>query len=179
VSSAAAPGSGAVAHGNGQPRSAPGPDGVQRLGDALVAQGVITAEQLEWALEAHERTGERLGRILLSAGLVDRRTVYRTLADAWALPFYDLHESPADQELAARFPRELLIEEGWMPLTVVGRKLLVATCEEPSVARSRAILWRARSAGVAVSSVEFVGTTEWDIRNDADPASGVVRAPGA
>ena len=166
MSSAAASASGAATRATRQPPPTSRPTGSRRLGEALIAQGVLTAEQLEWALEAHQRTGERLGRILLSAGLVDRRTVYRTLSSAWELPFYDLRESPADQELAGRFPRELLVQEGWMPHSVDGRKLIVATCEEPSIDRGRAILWQARSLGLEVSSVEFVGTTEWDIRNE-------------
>ncbi|MFN8223694.1 MAG: glycosyltransferase [Gaiellales bacterium] len=165
MSSAATSGSGAAAW-DGSPPSAHGPRRTHRLGDALVEQRAITAEQLDWALEAHHRTGERLGRILLSAGLVDRRTVYRTLARAWHLPFRDLQQEPADALLAGLFDRDVLIREGWMPLEVVGRTLLVATCEEPSTAHGRVIVWRARALGIDVSSVRFVGTTEWDIRNE-------------
>ena len=139
-------------------------EGPQRLGDDLVAQGLLTSTQLAWALEAHERTGERLGRILLAAGLVDRRALYRTLARAWSLPFYDLRESPAEAAVAERFPRELLVREGWIPLAVHGQTLIVATCEEPTVAQTEDILERSRTAGLGVTAVRFVGTTEWDIR---------------
>ena len=166
MSSAAASGGKAASFGIGRSPSRAGPTRAGKLGETLVAQSVITEEQLEWALEAHARTGERLGRILLSAGLVDRRTVYRALASAWGLSFYDLHESPAEQGVAGLFPRELLVREGWVPLTVVEGALVVATCEEPSVARSRSILRLARSLGLGVTSVRFVGTTEWDIRNE-------------
>ena len=184
--SAAASGSGAAAFRKRQPQSSAGPAGTRRLGDALIAQGVINAEQLDWALEAHHRTGERLGRILLSAGLVDRRTVYRTLAKAWELPFYDLHESPADQEVAELFPRELLVQEGWMPLTVLDRALIVATCEEPSLERGRAILWK-RPVGWARRVVgEFrrddrVGHPERGSQGlpRPDPTGGVVPPTGA
>ncbi len=136
----------------------------QRLGDDLVAQGLITSTQLAWALEAHERTGERLGRILLAAGLVDRRALYRTLARAWSLPFYDLRESPAEVAVAERFPRELLVREGWIPFAVHGQTLVVATCEEPTSAQTTDILERSQAVGLDVSTVRFVGTTEWDIR---------------
>ena len=98
-----------------------------RLGDDLLAQGLITEAQLDWALEAHERTGERLGRILLAAGLVDRRALQRTLARAWSLPFFDLRKSPAEIAVAERFPREVLVREGWIPLAVHGTTLIVAT----------------------------------------------------
>lgn len=165
MSSAAKSGSGAAAR-EGSPQSTRGPTPRHRLGDDLLAQGVITKEQLEWALEAHHRTGERLGRILLAAALVDRRTVYRTLARAWELEFRDLQEVPADDAVALLFERDLLIREGWMPLEVVGKTLVVATCEEPSIAHGRVIVWRARALGLDVSSVRFIGTTEWDVRHE-------------
>jgi glycosyltransferase XagB len=147
-----------------RPRSESRAKTALRLGDDLLAQGLITEAQLDWALEAHERTGERLGRILLAAGLVDRRALQRTLARAWSLPFLDLRKSPAEMAVAERFPRELLVREGWIPLAVHGTTLVVATCEEPGQELRTEVLELARRVGLRVTEIRFVGTTEWDIR---------------
>ncbi|MFQ5899886.1 MAG: ATPase, T2SS/T4P/T4SS family, partial [Candidatus Methylomirabilia bacterium] len=43
---------------------------VRRLGDLLVAEGVLTPEQLGPALTEHKQTGDRLGSVLLRLGLI-------------------------------------------------------------------------------------------------------------
>ncbi|HTE03778.1 MAG TPA: hypothetical protein VK739_06555, partial [bacterium] len=52
----------------------PAPDGTERrrLGELLLAEGVVTPDQLNRALEIHRATGERLGQVLLDMGVVDQ-----------------------------------------------------------------------------------------------------------
>jgi tetratricopeptide (TPR) repeat protein len=51
-----------------------------RLGDMLVRSGALTDEQLRSAVDAQaEQPDQRLGRILLDRGLIDRETLDRTL----------------------------------------------------------------------------------------------------
>src|SRR5437867_7643868 len=49
----------------------PAPDGTgrRRLGELLLAEGVVTPDQLNRALEIHRATGERLGQVLLDMGV--------------------------------------------------------------------------------------------------------------
>ena len=52
------------------------PEPALPIGEALVARGLISKLQLRWALETQARTGVRLGRVLLAAGLVRRQRLY-------------------------------------------------------------------------------------------------------
>ena len=53
----------------------------EEIGKALVANGMITAEQRDWAMRAHEQAGTSLTVILVSSGLVRRQDMFRVLAE--------------------------------------------------------------------------------------------------
>ena len=60
--------------------------GLRRLGEHLVERGVLTHDALDDALAEQERSGGRLGDILLARGLVDRADLSLTLAHQNDLP---------------------------------------------------------------------------------------------
>ena len=76
-----------------------------RLGDLLVDEGLITTEQLQNALEEQRRTGERLGRVFVGAGLISEAQLLRVLARHLGLESVDLEEQVPDFT-AARLLRE-------------------------------------------------------------------------
>ncbi len=51
-----------------------------KIGELLVEACVITQEQLDLALDFQKKSGGALGEILLSLGLVEEQTLYRTIA---------------------------------------------------------------------------------------------------
>jgi cellulose synthase/poly-beta-1,6-N-acetylglucosamine synthase-like glycosyltransferase len=105
-----------------------------RLGDALVAAGLIDDSTLDWALQRQRETGERLGAILLAAGKVHRLDLQRVLGEQWGLPFIDLLSAPTpvDGALVRRCDAERMLAEGWIPVRRERGRVLVATCEPPS-----------------------------------------------
>jgi len=130
-----------------------------RLAQALVERGLITPSELDWALSTQVRTGSRIGTILVSAGLVRRIDVYRTLADVWQHPFVDVTASSLDGVDYSGLDPHRLAEEGWLPIGPPDGDgtSLVATAEEPTAARRRAI-------EIALGSpVRLAVTTDWDI----------------
>ncbi len=130
-----------------------------RLGEYLVARGLLRPEDLEWALQIQQRTRERLGQILISRGLIRRLDLYRALAELWGCPFVDLLQEPPDPELVRRYPASALRDAWMVPLRWVGEGLEVATARRPDEAlREEA----ERLFGAPV--VRFRATTEWDIR---------------
>ncbi len=128
------------------------------IGQALVRRGLLTQAQLEQALAAQRRTGERLGRVLLTAGYVHRRNLQEVLAECWDCRFVDLVEEPPDEDLVRTCSDERMVREGWVPVAREGSVVRVATCERPTPER-RAALEEALGAPVL-----FEVTTDWDIQ---------------
>ena len=135
------------------------------IGEALVERGLISKLQLRWALETQERTGVRLGRVLLAAGLVRRQRLYEVLAELWGCDFVDLVDDPPDAEIAGRLERGLMVGEGWIPFRLSGRTLQVATSEPPSEELAgRVFAVCPESLRERIGSIEFLATTDWDVQ---------------
>ena len=130
----------------------------RRIGEVLLDHGMISTDQLAWALGVQQRTGSRLGAILVASGLVRRLDLYRTLAAAWQHEFLDVAAADLDPDLVAGLTARRLADEGWIP---VRREddgaILVATSEEPSDT------WRAGIEAVLDAPIRLAVTTDWDI----------------
>lgn len=102
------------------------------LGERLLANGVITAPQLERALRSHNQTGVRLGRILVNLGFVSHEEIAATLADQLKLPFVDLRAAEPDPEMVRLIPEEFERSRGLLPLFDDGEHLVVGFTDSPS-----------------------------------------------
>ena len=136
----------------------------EQLGDALVANGKITAEQRDWAMQARERAGTNLTVILISSGLVPRLELFRVLAELTHVPFIDLIETPPEPGMLTGLTRAQLIREGWVPLRELDDgRVLVAIARVP---RPPLVASIERTLGrTAVLNT----TTDWDIRRRCSP----------
>jgi type IV pilus assembly protein PilB len=76
-----------------------------RLGELLVAQGIVDATQLGQALALQKTRRIRLGEALVSLGLADERQVWRCMASQQKLSFVDLVQ---DVERGGRIPAALI-----------------------------------------------------------------------
>ena len=81
----------------------------KRIGEMLMARGVLAVGELEQALELQrERPGDKLGKILIDLGFVAQREVLAALADQWALPLITIDgPPPVAPELDKLTPRFL------------------------------------------------------------------------
>lgn len=70
------------------------------LGESLVAQGHLSPLRLEEALKEQQRTGQKLGQILLSNNFVTETQIARVLATQQGIPFIDLSKHKVAPELA-------------------------------------------------------------------------------
>lgn len=75
-----------------------------RLGDLLVEQGIITAEQLAKALAEQKKTGIKLGKMLISLGYIDERGLMSFLAEQLRIPSVDLRRYQLKPELVKKLP---------------------------------------------------------------------------
>jgi MSHA biogenesis protein MshE len=66
------------------------------LGTLLVRKGLISNEQLELALLDQQKTGLRLGELLVNWGWVDSAAISEALAEQYELEFLDLDDVTFD-----------------------------------------------------------------------------------
>lgn len=129
------------------------------LGEILVAEGVLTPEALEEALEIQRRTGGKLGRILVARGFVSHEALYKAVSSQLGIPYIDLTEADLDQELLMRFDPEMLLQMKFLPLRAEDGVVEVATSDIPS----DEIADRVRSVLGEDVEVRFLITSDWDI----------------
>ena len=89
-----------------------------RIGDVLVAEKVISTEQLQLALEAQKRTGKKFGRVLVEQGFATEEQFAQALARQLSVPFINLKFFNTNVDLVRRLPeaqarrfRALLLED--------------------------------------------------------------------
>lgn len=108
------------------------PDGVARrdpLGQILLRKGLVTGDQLAAALETQRRSGDRLGRILVSLGYVNQLAVARALAEQFGLPFRDLLADPPPAELVRLLDEDTARRFRAVPVAVDGDVVEVAVAD--------------------------------------------------
>jgi type IV pilus assembly protein PilB len=98
----------------------------KRFGDILVEGGLITATQLQQALDYGREQGLKLGNSLQRLGFVNELDIARTLSRQLRIPFVDLNKIVIDPDLARTIP-EIIARKH--KVIAIGRKedqLLVA-----------------------------------------------------
>jgi hypothetical protein len=79
-------------------------DSKQFLGTILVRRGRISQEQLNVALGDVERTGRRLGDVLLERGWLYESELASALAEQTGVEYVDIAATSVNPEVAAGFP---------------------------------------------------------------------------
>jgi type II secretory ATPase GspE/PulE/Tfp pilus assembly ATPase PilB-like protein len=98
------------------------------LGEALIARGLLTPEQLAQALSLQLRLAPHrlLGRLLVDRGVITEHALDSTLADWLALFIVDPRTLEPETEALQRVPQALAEREGVLPLMVRGDTLVLA-----------------------------------------------------
>jgi hypothetical protein len=91
-----------------------------RLGELLVRAGVLDRGSLAKGLAEHERTGRPLGMTLVELGCVSEQVLMSTLAHQLGLPVARITAWPVSPGLLELVPRELAERHRCLPLAVKG-----------------------------------------------------------
>ncbi|UUX97886.1 Flp pilus assembly complex ATPase component TadA [Aquabacterium sp. J223] len=103
-----------------------------RIGEALIALGLITDDQLGEALERQrEDRSVPLGELLVRSGRVSRADLQNALARKMGYPFVDVASFPAEVEAVRRLPYAVATRLNTLPLLWRSGRLMVAL-EDPS-----------------------------------------------
>ncbi|AXA36412.1 MAG: type II secretion system protein GspE [Candidatus Sumerlaea sp.] len=101
----------------------------RQLGQILVMQGKLDADDLELALREHHKTGERLDSILLKMGLASEEDVLRALAEQLQLPFVRLSEHTIPKDVIEKIPAKLVSHYHLVPIEQTNGTLRVAVSD--------------------------------------------------
>ena len=105
----------------------------KQLGQILIELGLITPEQLDSALEEHQKTPKALGRVLIDLGMIKEADLVRALAEQVGLEFVDLTDTQIDPASTALLPEALARRYRALPIGERDGKLLVAMSDPANV----------------------------------------------
>ena len=97
-----------------------------RLGDLLIAAGVIGQEELQRALSIQKQTRERLGDVLIENGMITEQHLIEALQMQLGVDFVDLTAVSIPLELAKFVPRSIAKKYCVVPVKLVKDELYVA-----------------------------------------------------
>ncbi len=99
------------------------------LGTLIYRAGLLSKEKLEDALVEGQKSGRRLGEILLQKGWIEEKDLARLLAGQKGLPFVSLRGRGFDEEIARLLPERVCRFHNAMAVEIEGDELLVAIAD--------------------------------------------------
>ncbi|WP_373231880.1 GspE/PulE family protein [Cohnella sp.] len=97
-----------------------------RIGELLVMNGLITAEQLEQVLEEQQRSPVKLGEIMIGKGYINERQLTEALEFQLGVPVVKMSETTPDPASIHLIPESLARKHHVLPVGRDGEKLRVA-----------------------------------------------------
>ncbi len=104
-----------------------------RLGDMLVAEGLITKEQLDKALEAQRSQGKRLGDTLVTLGFVSEEAIAQALSKQLGIPYITLSHYEIDVSIIKTIPEDIVRKYKIIPVDKMGNTLTVALADPANI----------------------------------------------
>lgn len=98
----------------------------QPLGEALVSAGTVTRDQLEVAVKEQNRTGKRLGEVLVSLGFCKEEDVSQAVAGQSGVKMIDLERRKPDENAIRLIDKDFARANKLVPVSLTGDDLLVA-----------------------------------------------------
>jgi type IV pilus assembly protein PilB len=109
-------------------------EGYRRLlGDFLLENRLITPAQLQEALKVQERSGERLGRVLVNLGYVSEQDILDILEFQLGIPQVDLSAVTLNPLLLESIPENLIRRHKVVPVKKEGGRLTAAMVDPLNV----------------------------------------------
>jgi type IV pilus assembly protein PilB len=104
----------------------------KKIGEILIAEGVLDETRLRAALIEQQRWGGPLGRLLVDMKLVDEATLVAALSRQLAIPSVDLDAQDIPQDVIALVPGELCDQQSVIPFARPMGKFLDLAMADPT-----------------------------------------------
>lgn len=160
-----------------------------KLGDLLMASGLIDGSQLKEVLDVQKKTKQRLGTVLIERGCISEQDLIDAMSKQTGIEFIDLSKEHIPAEMARLLPEGIAKKHGAVPVKIFKDTLVVAmadptnfvAADEIRAAAHRRISLRfARAEAVEKAVSELYGSESAkkaieemrDIRSGAKPSAG-------
>ena len=100
-----------------------------RIGDRLVALGVITADQLNVALQEKKISGKLLGEVLVELGFIDEKTLTVFLAETSGFELFDPKNTIFDGDVLALIDKPKALKHQILPISMDEKEIYVAMAD--------------------------------------------------
>ena len=104
-----------------------------RLGELLVRENLISAQQLQKAQEQHRKTGERLGSLLVQHGAIAENDLTAFLSKQYGIPAISLSDFEVEQEVIKLIPKSIADKHQILPVNRAGSSLIVAMTDPSNI----------------------------------------------
>ena len=112
-----------------QPLNKQAPKKNIRLGDLLIEQKLVTAENIDKALQLQKATDKRMGAILIEKGWVSEADMLKTLSLQLGMPYIHLRPGIWDASISNVVAKETQQRLQFLPLFKINKNLIIATCD--------------------------------------------------
>jgi type IV pilus assembly protein PilB len=100
----------------------------------LLKGNLISADQLRGALEAQEKSRERIGTVLVKGGYIKEEELLAFLGRQFNLPVVDLSKYEINPEVVRLLPEEMVQKHLALPINRIGAKMIVAVSDPSNMA---------------------------------------------
>ena len=105
----------------------------ERIGELLVKQSLLTAEQLRKARDEARVQGVRLGAQITALGYLDENELTDFVAKQYGVPAINLDEFEIDPAVIQLIPEEVANKHGVVPVNRAGSTLILATSDPSNI----------------------------------------------
>ena len=105
----------------------------ERIGQLLVKENLISADQLSKARDEAAVKGQRLGAQITQLGFLDEGELTDFVAKQYGVPSMDLDQIEIEPEVAQLIPQEVVQKHNVMPINRAGSTLILATADPSNI----------------------------------------------
>jgi type IV pilus assembly protein PilB len=105
----------------------------ERIGELLVKEDLLSAEQLRQARDEAKHSGSRLGAQITKLGFLQESELSEFVAKQYSVPAIDLEEFDVDPEVIRLIPEEVALKHTVLPVNRAGSTLILATADPSNI----------------------------------------------
>jgi type IV pilus assembly protein PilB len=106
---------------------------LSRLGDRLVAEKLITTEQLQRALAEQKGSADKLGTILVRLGFITEDSLVSFLSKQYSIPAITVAQVDPDPDVLKLVPEQIAKKHSVLPIKRMGNVLTLAMADPTNV----------------------------------------------